>query len=64
MTCYACGREMREAAVSIRCGTEVRAYGPKCGRAVVVRKLRARRRDAGVPRLRVDPRQVDWIAAA
>jgi hypothetical protein len=42
-----------------------RAYGPRCGRPLLVRKLRARRSDAGKARgPRPDPRQLSLLGEA
>lgn len=59
--CDACGKPMRVASLMVA----GRAYGPRCGRPLLVRKLRARRSDAGKARgPRPDPRQLSLLGEA
>jgi hypothetical protein len=59
--CNACGRPLRTPWLIVA----GRAYGPQCGRPLLVKVPRARRRDAGQARgPRKDPRQNDLFGAA
>ena len=59
--CTACGRMMRQAWLTVA----GRGYGPTCGRPLLVKVPRAKRKDAGVKRgPRRDDRQVDLFGEA